>query len=84
MYLLHLGYYVFISTYSKFYMCISTSYKNNTMVSKEEEFKPIFLEALSIQCGYPIYTINPFKGEFKPKKSLKERYSKKQKWVKKN
>lgn len=49
---------------------------NNKM--SKEEFKPTFLEALSIQCGYPVYTINPFKGEFKPKKSLKERYSKNQ------
>ena len=44
----------------------------------KEEFKPTFLEALSMLCGYPVYTINPFKGEFKPKKSLKERYSKNQ------
>jgi len=42
----------------------------------KEEFKPIYLEALSIQCGYPVYTTSPFKGEFKPKKGIKERYSK--------
>ena len=48
------------------------------MMSEEEEFKPIFLEALSMQCGYPVYTTSPFKGEFEPKKSLKERYSKNQ------
>jgi len=40
----------------------------------KEEFKPIYLEASSIQCGYPVYTTSPFKGEFKPKKSIKERF----------
>ena len=45
------------------------------MMSKEE-FKPTYLGALSMQCGHPVYTINPFKGKFKPKKGIKERYSK--------
>ena len=47
-------------------------------MNKEEEFKPTFLEALSIQCGNPVYTINPFRGEFKPKKSMWKRYKPKQ------
>ena len=42
----------------------------------EKEFKPQYLEALSMLCGKPTYTTNPFKGEFKPKKGMKERYSK--------
>ena len=38
----------------------------------EKEFKPEYLEALSMQAGYPVYTTNPFTGEFKPKKSMLE------------
>ena len=34
----------------------------------KKEFKPEYLEALSMQEGYPVYTTNPFTGEFKPKK----------------
>jgi hypothetical protein len=43
----------------------------------EKEFKPKYLEALSMQAGYPVYTTNPFTGgDFKPKKSMLERYGK--------
>ena len=41
----------------------------------KEEFKPQYLAASSMQCGKPTYTTSPFKGEFKPKKGVKERYS---------
>lgn len=41
----------------------------------KKDFKPTFLEALSMLCGKPTYTTSPFKGEFKPKKGVKERYS---------
>jgi hypothetical protein len=41
------------------------------------EFKPEYLEALSMQAGHPVYTTNPFTGgEFKPRKSVVERYGK--------
>jgi hypothetical protein len=41
------------------------------------EFKPKYLEALSMQEGRPVYTTNPFTGgDFKPKKSMLERYGK--------
>ena len=42
----------------------------------KKEFKPEYLEALSMQAGYPVYTTNPFTGEFKPKKSMSERWGK--------
>ena len=41
----------------------------------KEEFKPQYLAALSTLYGKPTYTTSPFKGEFKPKKGVKERYS---------
>ena len=41
----------------------------------KEEFKPQYLAASSMLCGKPTYTTSPFKGEFKPKKGVKERYS---------
>ena len=41
----------------------------------KNEFKPQYLAALSMLCGKPTYTTSPFKGEFKPKKGVKERYS---------
>ena len=45
-------------------------------MEKGNEFKPTYLEALSMQAGYPVYTTNPFTGEFKPKKSMSERWGK--------
>lgn len=39
------------------------------------EFKPTYLEALSMTCGYPVFTTNPFSGEFKPMKSILKRYN---------
>jgi hypothetical protein len=45
-------------------------------MEKGNQFKPVYLEALSVQCGYPVYTTEPFSGEFKPKKSIVERYGK--------
>ena len=45
-------------------------------MEKGNQFKPVYLEALSVQCGYPVYTTEPFSGEFKPKKSMLERYGK--------
>lgn len=42
------------------------------------KFKPVYLEATSVQMGYPVYTTDPNDGEFKPKKGIKERYSQKQ------
>ena len=46
-------------------------------ISEENEFKPTYLEALSMQAGYPVYTTNPFTGgDFKPKKSMSERWGK--------
>ena len=44
----------------------------------KEEFKPTYLEALSVQYGYAVYTTSPFKGEFKPKKGMWKRYKPKQ------
>ena len=44
----------------------------------KEEFKPTYLEALSVQYGYAVYTTSPFKGEFKPKKGMRKRYKPKQ------
>ena len=41
----------------------------------KEEFKPQYLAALSMLCGKPTYTTSPIKGEFKPKKGVKKRYS---------
>jgi len=38
-------------------------------------FDPTYLEALSMQDGRPVYTTNPFIGEFKPKKEIKSRYN---------
>ena len=55
-------------------MVIRNGKKNKTKMSKEE-FKPQYLAALSMLCGKPTYTTSPFKGEFKPKKGVKERYS---------
>lgn len=49
-------------------------FKPKKKMSKEE-FKPQYLAALSMLCGKPTYTTSPFKGEFKPKKGVKERYS---------
>ena len=41
----------------------------------EKEFKPVYMEALSILHRCPFYTINPCEGEFKPIRGIYNRYN---------
>ena len=55
----------------------SDEIKQETIKSENlAEFKPQYLEALSMQSGYPIYTTDPNDGEFEPRKGMLKRYGK--------